>query len=125
MVILALSSLALCTASRGVAIHKLNAQDAEKLLSEGGVYLLDVRSAEEFQQGSIPSAVGIPLKDLDRRLKELPADRTQPILVYCNNGDRSLKAARLIYNAGRKDVYYLIGGLRAWTAAQKPLQVAP
>lgn len=123
LTLLVLSSLVFCTASRGVAIHHLNPQDADKLISEGGVYLLDVRSPEEFQNGHIPGAVEIPLKELSRRLKELPADKTQPILVYCNNGDRSARAARLLYNEGRKDVYHLSGGLRAWTAAQKPLQV--
>ena len=117
------AALIFCSAARSVAIHRLSPQDADKLLSEGGVFLLDVRSQEEFQNGHIPSAVAIPLKDLPRRMKELPRDRTQPILVYCNTGDRSGRAARLLYNEGRKDVYVLLGGLRAWTAAQKPIQV--
>ena len=121
---LGLGVVAVCCAGRGVAIHRLNPQDAERLLAEGGVVLLDVRTPKEYQNGHIPNAQLIPLRELEDRLKELPKDRTLPVLVYCSNGDRSAKAARLLYDTGRKDVYTLIGGLRAWVAAQKPLQVA-
>ena len=119
-----LAVIAFCCAARGAAVHRLNPQDAEKLLAEGDVYLLDVRTPKEFEIGHIPNAQLIPLRELDGRLKELPKDRTQPVLVYCSNGDRSAKAAHLLYREGRKDVYTLTGGLRAWVAAQKPLQVA-
>ena len=120
----AVAALAICCAARGAAVHRLNPQDAERLLAEGDVYLLDVRTPKEFENGHIPNAQLIPLRELEGRLKELPKDRTQPVLVYCSNGDRSAKAGRLIYDSGRKDVYTLTGGLRAWVAAQKPLQVA-
>jgi rhodanese-related sulfurtransferase len=110
-------------ASRGVAIHRLSPADAEKLLAEGGVLLLDVRTAQEYQDGHIPSAKSSPAKGFSERLKELPRDKTQPVLVYCSDGVRSTKAARVLYEYGYKDVYILSGGLHAWIAAQKPIQV--
>jgi len=92
-------------------------------LAEGCVLLLDVRTAKEFQDGHIPSATLLPIAELPKRLKELPSDKTQPILVYCGTGIRSSKAAHLLYQHGYKDVYNLSGGLHAWIAAQKPIKV--
>src|SRR5882724_2260965 len=106
--------IVLCGASRGVAIHRLSPADAEKLLAEGGVLLLDVRTPKEFQDGHIPSAKSFPMMGFSERLKELPKDKTQPVLVYCSNGVRSAKAARILYGEGYRDVYDLSGGLHAW-----------
>jgi len=123
--VIVLATAALCDASRGVAIHRLSPADADKLLAEGGVLLLDVRTPKEFQDGHIPSAKSFPMMGFSERLKELPKDKTQPVLVYCGTGIRSAKAARVLYGEGYRDVYDLSGGLRAWIAAQKPIQIAP
>jgi len=48
---------------------------------EGLVTVLDVRPVEEFQAGHIPGAVNLPLKDLEKRLQDLPKD--QEIIAYC------------------------------------------
>lgn len=48
---------------------------------EGSVLVLDVRPAEEYTAGHLPDALSVPLKDLERRIAELPADRE--IVAYC------------------------------------------
>ena len=48
---------------------------------QGLVTILDVRPVQEFQAGHIPGAVNLPLKDLDKHLKDLPKD--QEIIAYC------------------------------------------
>ena len=48
---------------------------------KGMVTVLDVRPPEEYAAGHVPGAVNVPLKDLARRLKQLP--RTQEIVAYC------------------------------------------
>jgi rhodanese-related sulfurtransferase len=58
--------------------------DREQLLAkvrDGAVTVLDVRPPEEFQAGHLPGALSIPLKELERRLSELPRDRE--IVAYC------------------------------------------
>lgn len=47
----------------------------------GEVTLLDVRPAAEFAAGHLPGALSLPVADLDRRLGELPRDRT--VVAYC------------------------------------------
>ncbi len=48
---------------------------------DGLVTVLDVRPPEEFAAGHVPGALNIPLKDLKRRLGELPQDRE--VIAYC------------------------------------------
>ena len=56
----------------------------EGLLSkvrEGAVTVLDVRPVEEYRAAHIPGALSVPLKELERRLSDLPAGRE--IVAYC------------------------------------------
>jgi rhodanese-related sulfurtransferase len=58
--------------------------DREALLNkvrDGAVIVLDVRPAEEYRAGHIPGALSIPLKELERRLSDLP--RGRDIVAYC------------------------------------------
>jgi rhodanese-related sulfurtransferase len=58
--------------------------DREALLNkvrDGAVTVLDVRPAEEYRAGHIPGALSIPLKELERRLSDLP--RKRDIVAYC------------------------------------------
>lgn len=68
-----------------------------------GARIVDVRTPEEFQDGAYKGAVNIPLAVLPARMHELePKD--QPIVLYCLSGARSGQAARLLKQAGFKDV---------------------
>lgn len=69
--------------------------------------LLDVRSPSEFAAGHIPQAVNIPLEELRERLSELPV--SQPIVAYCQVGQRGYMATRLLLMEGF-DVRNLSGG---------------
>ena len=76
--------------------------------------LVDVRTPAEFAQGHIEGAVNIPLDALPNRLSELPQD--QPIVVYCQSGNRSSSASQLLSRSGYTDLYDL-GGIIAWAQA--------
>ena len=80
--------------------------------------LLDVREPSEWRAGHAPRARHIPLNDLERRRKELPAGRE--IITVCRSGNRSSRAAKLLAADGRT-VLNLSGGMRAWSAAGLPV----
>ena len=68
-----------------------------------GALLVDVRTADEFKDGSYNGAVNIPLAALLARQEELgPKDR--PIVLFCASGARSGLGARLLKQAGFTDV---------------------
>jgi rhodanese-related sulfurtransferase len=82
--------------------------------------VLDVREPVEFAQGHVPGAVNLPQADLASRLDELPRDR--PLLLVCQGGFRSLRAAQFLEQAGFANVASLRGGTAAWVAAGRPLE---
>jgi rhodanese-related sulfurtransferase len=62
----------------------MEAVDRRALLERverGEVVVLDVRPIEEFRAGHIRGALSIPLKELESRLGEIPAD--QEVVAYC------------------------------------------
>jgi phage shock protein E len=89
-------------------------------LREEGVYLLDVRTVEEWNQNHIPGATLIPLDELPNRISELPDD--QEILIYCRSGNRSRQALQFLLNAGYNDLYSLQGGIKDWIDAGYPVE---
>lgn len=77
--------------------------------------LLDVRRPDERARGAIPGSFHIPLDELRSRMDELPRDRD--IIVYCQTGQRSYIAARLLGQHGFR-ARNLTGSYRTWEAAQ-------
>src|SRR5262245_19161443 len=77
--------------------------------------VVDVREPEEFAHGHVPGAVNLPQADLATRLDELPRDR--PLLVICQGGFRSLRAAQFLRQQGFSEVASVKGGTEAWRAA--------
>jgi sulfur-carrier protein adenylyltransferase/sulfurtransferase len=75
--------------------------------------LLDVREPREVQIARIEGARLIPLRDLPRRLSELPGHAE--IVTHCHHGQRSLKAREILVGAGFHNVRSLAGGIDAWS----------
>ncbi len=61
--------------------EQISAEELQERLHNGEVILLDVRPKVEYQAGHLPGAISIPLDELERRLNELPRDKT--IVAYC------------------------------------------
>ena len=70
---------------------------------KAGARIVDVRTAEEFDEEHYPEAVNIPVDELASRLSEV-GEKNTPIVLYCASGARSAFAARLLKSAGFVDV---------------------
>jgi ArsR family transcriptional regulator len=62
-------------------MQTVDAEELRRLIRAGDVVVLDVRPAVEFAAGHIPTARSIPLRELEKRLRELP--RRRQIVAYC------------------------------------------
>ena len=90
---------------------------AQELQRERGrkpnLVLLDVREPREAQIARIEGAWLIPLRELPRRLAELPGHAE--IVTHCHHGQRSLQAREILKGAGFANVRSLAGGIDAWS----------
>jgi ArsR family transcriptional regulator len=102
------------------AMEPVSRAELLRRLEEESVTLLDVRPADEFAAGHLPGAVNIPLKQLDRRLRELP--RRREIVAYCRGPYcvLSFEAVAALRRKGFR-VRRLADGLPEWRAAGLPV----
>lgn len=71
-------------------------------LLERGATVIDVRTINEFNSGSHPISINMPLTDLNRRIKDL--DKNKPVIVCCASGARSGVAQRILKQNGFVEV---------------------
>ncbi|RHJ85499.1 FAD-dependent oxidoreductase [Parabacteroides sp. AM08-6] len=76
---------------------------------------IDVRTPHEYQLGTIPGFINIPVDELREHLDELPKDK--PIVVTCAVGLRGYLAYRILIQNGFSHVRNLSGGYKTWSVA--------
>ncbi len=105
------------------AVLKVAHWNGENKAEEGDL-LVDVRTVEEFNKGTIDGAINIPVDDLRNRLSELPKD--QKIFIFCQIGLRGYLAQRILLQNDYQNVLNISGGFFLWNAvrAEKALLVS-
>jgi rhodanese-related sulfurtransferase len=95
-----------------------------KLDAGEDIVIVDARSLAEYETAHIEGAISIPLAEIDNRYNELPRDKG--IVLYCTwpAEQTSARAALRLYQHGFTNVSALLGGLRAWEAADYPMVLA-
>lgn len=102
-----------------VASWSVDVAQARQWLLEG-INVLDVRESWEFQAGHLPKAIHLPLGQLDELALRSTIPIDGPLLVYCQRGQRSLHAVRMIRAMGYQHAYSLASGFLGWQEAQAP-----
>jgi rhodanese-related sulfurtransferase len=105
------------------SLEPVTVKELAKRLDNGEAVIIDVRPVEEFTAGHIPGALSIPVKELPRRLAELP--RRQQIVAYCRGPYcvQSDEAVSLLKRHGF-DARRLEVGLPDWRANGLPVATA-
>ncbi|WP_018930931.1 MULTISPECIES: sulfurtransferase TusA family protein [Bacillaceae] len=88
-----------------------NEELASKLSED--IVVLDVRESAEYAFNHIPSAVSIPLGELEDRMNELKKE--DEIYVVCRTGSRSDLAAQKLVDSGFENVINVLPGMSQWT----------
>lgn len=99
-------------------VPEISVQDALARLREGAV-LLDVRAADFWSAGHAPGARLVSIDQLAGECGFLDPDST--LLVVCQGGVSSLKAARALRDEGFLGTCSVRGGMTAWLRAGLPL----
>ena len=62
------------------------------------LFVLDVRTPQEYAEGHVPGAVNVPYDQLASRLAEVPKDKD--VVLYCKSGRRAGIAADVLAATG-------------------------
>lgn len=79
---------------------------AKMALEDGDAHLLDVRTPREYARDGLDGAKNMPLQDVDNRLGEV-GNTEDPVVLYCQSGNRSAQAADILKRNGFREVYDL------------------
>lgn len=75
-----------------------------KTVFQKGAIIIDVRTPQEYDRGHIPDAFNIPVDRIKASSNRIKASNV-PVIVCCNNGERSSIAFQFLKSAGIKEVY--------------------
>lgn len=105
------------------ALEAVSRDDLVARMKDGLVTVLDVRPPDEYAAGHVPGSINIPLKDLQRRLGELPEGAE--VVAYCRGpycvlAYEAVAALREQGRAARR----LEEGFPEWRAAGLPVETA-
>ncbi len=104
---------------------RINEVDTEagQAAVDAGAILLDVREADEHDQGAVPDSIFIPRGTLESAIENRITDKSTPIVVMCAGGVRSAFAAESLQNLGYSDVVSMDGGFNKWKDEGRPWAV--
>lgn len=101
-IIVAIAALVLASSFLGNLFGQADKGELSQLI-KGGAFLVDVRTPEEFAEGSVAGAVNIPLSEVPNQLKQFEGKKN--IVVFCRSGNRSGKVKNILEQNGFKNVF--------------------
>jgi rhodanese-related sulfurtransferase/TusA-related sulfurtransferase len=91
----------------------INNEDLErKIAANENIVIIDVRESAEYAFNHIPSAISIPLGELEDRINEF--NKQEEIIVVCRTGNRSDLAAQKLSDNGFANVINVVPGMIGW-----------
>ena len=94
-------------------VREVSCGELEQLLKQGAE-LVDVREAEELEEGVIKGGTNWPLSTFGLRQEDV--SRKRPTIFYCRSGMRSMQAAEIASNWTDQKVFFLDGGYLTYLA---------
>jgi rhodanese-related sulfurtransferase len=98
---------------------KLDPQELIFQLNNKDALLIDLRNEKEFSKGKISQAIYVG-PDLENCKKEIEKNSEKPIVLFCQNGNKSDEFSKELKKSGT-DTFILKGGINSWTADGLPL----
>ena len=102
-------------------VNNISSKQAKELMDKAkDVFVLDVRTEEEYKEVHIKDAHLIPIKELEQNINKIPKDKK--VVVHCAAGKRSARACEALKDKGLKELYNLEGGINKWQAEGYPVE---
>jgi len=84
------------------------------------LFVLDVRTPEEYAAGHVPGAVNVPYDQVASHLAEIP--KNKDVVLYCKSGRRAGLAADVLEANGYTKLGHLQGDMQAWLQDGRPVE---
>jgi len=94
----------------------------QRLNSNTGARLIDVREDNEWQTAHAAGAQHLGRGIIERDIEEQVPDKESELILYCGGGYRSALAADNLQRMGYTNVYSMEGGWKAWKEAGAPVE---
>lgn len=101
--------------------NMVSALEMPALQRKGKSVIIDVNKEEHFKSSHIPKSLNFALEDLNNDNKDLLKHKDSTVIISCQTGSRSIKAAKELLNLGFSNVHVLRGGLMSWSKENLPL----
>ena len=92
---------------KSITIESLERADKDKIL------VVDIRPEDQYQRGTFPGAVNLPMAEFEDRKTELELYKDKEIYLMCHTGERSLEYVQDLIADGY-DAGNVTGGYRAY-----------
>ncbi len=96
-------------------------KEAQKIMEQDGVVILDVRTLGEYNKSRIEGAVLIDFYDAEFPYHISKLDKSKTYVMYCRTANRSGHAMKYFEKYGIKNVYNMKGGIVKWQAEGLPV----
>jgi rhodanese-related sulfurtransferase len=107
-------------ASASLPLISQQALLARQAKGDSSLFVLDVRTPQEFAAGHVPGAVNIPYDQVASQLGEIPKDKD--VVLYCKSGRRAGLAADVLAANGYTKLEHLQGDIQAWLQDGRPVE---
>ena len=87
-------------------VGQVSPSNAQSYLKNGAL-VIDVRSPAEFASGHLPSAINVPLPEIETALPRRVKDKSQVLLLHCQSGMRSGVASKKLKHIGYANAFNL------------------
>lgn len=89
-------------------------QTRQRMLSDNGVRLIDVREDNEWEAGRAAGSSHLGKGIIERDIEATVPDKATEVILYCGGGYRSALAADVLQQMGYTNVFSMAGGWKAW-----------
>lgn len=96
---------------RSIENKEISYKNLKELMKNKTVYLIDVRSNQEYEEGHLDGAINISMYNIEKEISNYVKNKNDLIILYCSSGGRSREAKKTLENLGYENVYNLKGGI--------------
>ena len=91
--------------------------------ADHNIVVLDVRSAEEYEEGHLANAINVSHNTVVDKLNFLSQYKDKKVVVHCRSGRRAAFAENILAENGFKNVHHLTGDMNGWLEAKLPVVI--